>query len=110
VEQFDDELRVRHAVRPGITGLWQVEGRDNPNFGPYRRLDLIYIENYSLSLDAVILSMTAHIVLARAAGKLFGRVRRARDQATEVKGSPAPILHTPLEAGCQPAPRDAAIP
>jgi exopolysaccharide biosynthesis polyprenyl glycosylphosphotransferase len=110
VEQFDEEFRVRHAVRPGITGLWQVEGRDNPNFGPYRRLDLIYVENYSLSLDAAILSMTAQIVLARAAGKLLRRVRRTRHQAVEITGPPAPLLHMGQEAGCEHDPQDAVAP
>jgi exopolysaccharide biosynthesis polyprenyl glycosylphosphotransferase len=76
VAQFDDALLRRHAVRPGITGLWQVEGRDNPHFLPYRRLDLVYVENFSLALDAVILSLTLQIVIARAAARLFGWDRR----------------------------------
>ena len=38
-------------VRPGITGLWQVEARDNPSFEAYRRLDLFYVDNWSLLLD-----------------------------------------------------------
>lgn len=36
---FDDELRTRFALRPGVTGLWQVEARSNVNFSAYRRLD-----------------------------------------------------------------------
>jgi exopolysaccharide biosynthesis polyprenyl glycosylphosphotransferase len=63
---FDDELRRRrHTVRPGITGLWQVEARDNPEFGPYRRLDLFYLDNWSLALDLAILWTTAGRVVAR---------------------------------------------
>jgi lipopolysaccharide/colanic/teichoic acid biosynthesis glycosyltransferase len=81
VAQFDDELLRRHSVRPGITGLWQVEGRDNPHFSQYRRLDLVYVENFSLALDAVILSLTAQIVLARAAAKLLGWDRESPDAA-----------------------------
>lgn len=65
VEQFDDELLDRQSVVPGITGLWQVEGRDNPEFGVYRRLDLFYVENWSVSLDLVILLSTAQAVIAR---------------------------------------------
>jgi exopolysaccharide biosynthesis polyprenyl glycosylphosphotransferase len=91
VAQFDEDLLGRHAVRPGITGLWQVEGRDNPHFRPYRRLDLVYVENFSLSLDAVILSMTVQIVLARAAAKLFRRDgSRAEEAAAD--GAPEPVL------------------
>ncbi len=59
VEQFDDELRRRTEMRPGITGLWQSEARDNPSFSVYRRLDLFYVDNWSLSLDFAILANTA---------------------------------------------------
>lgn len=65
VAVFDEELNGRHKVRPGITGLWQVEGRDNPSFDAYRRLDLFYVENWSLLLDISILAMTFHVVAAR---------------------------------------------
>jgi exopolysaccharide biosynthesis polyprenyl glycosylphosphotransferase len=66
VALFDEELNERHIVRPGITGLWQVEGRDNPSFDAYRRLDLFYVENWSLFLDLSILAMTANVVFSRA--------------------------------------------
>jgi lipopolysaccharide/colanic/teichoic acid biosynthesis glycosyltransferase len=75
VATFDRELLTRHRVRPGITGLWQVESRDNPRFGPYRRLDLMYVENLSLSLDLAILSLTVQRVLVRALALLAGRRR-----------------------------------
>ena len=65
VAKFDAELRAREAVPPGITGLWQVEGRDNPSFGAYRRFDLFYLENWSVSLDIVILLSTVEAVITR---------------------------------------------
>ena len=65
VEHFDDELKARTRVKPGITGLWQIEARDHPSFGPYRRLDLFYVENWSLSLDLLILAGTVTSVGAR---------------------------------------------
>lgn len=74
VERFDDELLTRFFVPPGITGLWQVEARDNPSFAAYRRLDLFYVENWSLSLDLVILIETASAVICRPI-KRFGRSR-----------------------------------
>jgi len=52
-------------VRPGITGLWQVEARDNPSFEAYRRLDLCYVENWSLPLDLIILLGTIDQVVLR---------------------------------------------
>jgi exopolysaccharide biosynthesis polyprenyl glycosylphosphotransferase len=76
VADFDEELLARHHVRPGITGLWQVECRDNPHFAAYRRLDLFYVENLSLWLDAAILSTTLEIVVIRAVQKLGDRRRR----------------------------------
>ena len=55
VAEFPAELRHRESVTPGITGLWQVEARDNPSFEAYRRLDLFYVENWSVTLDLMII-------------------------------------------------------
>lgn len=77
VDQFPEELHARHNVRPGITGLWQAEARDNPSFGTYRRLDLFYVENWSLLLDITILLATADHFVLRPLFKL--RDRRDRD-------------------------------
>ena len=65
VAQFDDELLERLSVAPGITGLWQVEARDNPAFHAYRRLDLFYVENWSVTLDFAILLGTARSLVFR---------------------------------------------
>jgi len=54
VSTFSADLRQRELVLPGITGLWQVEARDNPSFEAYRRLDLFYVENWSITLDFII--------------------------------------------------------
>jgi exopolysaccharide biosynthesis polyprenyl glycosylphosphotransferase len=64
-QQFDDALRERELVLPGLTGLWQVEARDNPSFHAYRHLDLFYIENRSLVLDLTIIALTPATVAAR---------------------------------------------
>ncbi len=65
VAQFDDELLARHRVQPGITGLWQVEARDKPDFEIYRRLDLFYVENWSIGLDLAIMFSTVCSVAGR---------------------------------------------
>lgn len=65
VETFAPELRVREQVRPGITGLWQTEARDNPSFETYRRLDLFYVENWSVTLDLMILLGTVEHLVVR---------------------------------------------
>lgn len=72
VDQFDETLRARLQMPPGITGLWQVEARDNPAFGAYRRLDLFYVENWSMSLDFAILYNTVHAVALRTVRVLKG--------------------------------------
>jgi exopolysaccharide biosynthesis polyprenyl glycosylphosphotransferase len=58
VAEFAPDLRQREAVLPGITGLWQVEARDNPSFEAYRRLDLFYVENWSITMDLLIVLAT----------------------------------------------------
>jgi exopolysaccharide biosynthesis polyprenyl glycosylphosphotransferase len=65
VSEFDEELRGRHRVRPGITGLWQVEARDKPDFEIYRRLDLFYVDNWSIGLDVAIMFGTLCSVARR---------------------------------------------
>jgi exopolysaccharide biosynthesis polyprenyl glycosylphosphotransferase len=93
VEQFDDALLARHRVRPGMTGLWQVECRDNPHFAAYRRLDLFYVENLSLWLDAAILSATVEIVAIRAVQKLAARRRnRAAAAVATVTDTSEPTM------------------
>jgi exopolysaccharide biosynthesis polyprenyl glycosylphosphotransferase len=62
---FSADLRQREQVLPGITGLWQVEARDNPSFEAYRRLDLFYVENWSIALDLLILIATVEHLLGR---------------------------------------------
>jgi exopolysaccharide biosynthesis polyprenyl glycosylphosphotransferase len=65
VAQFDDRLIARLTVKPGVTGLWQVEARDLPNFDLYRRFDLLYVQNWSLSLDLAIIARTVTVVALR---------------------------------------------
>lgn len=61
--------RVHHlkrlAVRPGLTGLWQVSGRDRRDFEEMSKLDLYYIENWSIRLDLKIMLKTIPTVLSR---------------------------------------------
>ncbi len=77
---FDPELQRRHQMRPGITGLWQAEARDNPAFSAYHRLDLFYVDNWSLGLDLAILANTAHAVAVRAFKAVVPSVARRAAQ------------------------------
>jgi len=65
VERYDVEVRRRLLVKPGLTGLWQVSGRAGLPWEEAVRLDLHYVENWSPSLDAVILAKTVVAVLRR---------------------------------------------
>jgi lipopolysaccharide/colanic/teichoic acid biosynthesis glycosyltransferase len=59
VNLFDQGIqRRRFSVRPGLTCLWQISGRSNLDFSKWLELDLLYIENWSLSLDLKILLRT----------------------------------------------------
>lgn len=62
VEQYDEWVRNRLKVKPGMTGLWQVSGRTETSFSEYIRYDLFYIQNWSLSLDLWILWRTLRAV------------------------------------------------
>ena len=57
-------LLRRFSVRPGLTCLWQVNGRSNTDFDRWVALDLAYIDNWSLSLDMRILIKTVPAVLS----------------------------------------------
>jgi len=63
VALYDDDVRRRLLVKPGLTGLWQISGRSDLTWEESVRLDLRYVENWSLSLDLLILWKTAFVVV-----------------------------------------------
>jgi lipopolysaccharide/colanic/teichoic acid biosynthesis glycosyltransferase len=67
VEQYADDVRRRLLVKPGVTGLWQVSGRSDLSWTDSVRLDLRYVENWSLVWDLEILCKTIFAVF-RGAG------------------------------------------
>jgi len=85
VAQFDIELQERTRVKPGMTGLWQIEGREAASFEVYRRLDLYYVDNWTLELDFVILLTTCKAVAIKAFSDLWSR-RSGPGQAADVIG------------------------
>jgi exopolysaccharide biosynthesis polyprenyl glycosylphosphotransferase len=60
---WDEDLYGRLRVKPGITGMWQVSGRSETSFEEYTRLDLYYVDNWSLVVDLIILVRTIPAVL-----------------------------------------------
>jgi exopolysaccharide biosynthesis polyprenyl glycosylphosphotransferase len=65
VERYEDDVHRRFAVRPGITGLWQVSGRSDLPWEEAVRLDIRYVERWSLLLDMLIICRTLGAVLRR---------------------------------------------
>lgn len=61
---WGDDLRNRLRVTPGMTGMWQVSGRNNSSFADYERLDLYYVDNWSILVDVAILARTIPVVLS----------------------------------------------
>jgi exopolysaccharide biosynthesis polyprenyl glycosylphosphotransferase len=64
VADYDDHVRRRLLVKPGITGLWQVSGRSDLSWQESVGLDLRYVENWSLATDLFILWKTARVVIS----------------------------------------------
>jgi lipopolysaccharide/colanic/teichoic acid biosynthesis glycosyltransferase len=65
VETYDAEVMRRLLVKPGVTGLWQVSGRSDLSWDDSVRLDLSYIENWSMIGDLLIILKTLKAVQGR---------------------------------------------
>lgn len=63
VQQYSDSVHRRFLVKPGITGLWQVSGRSDLDWEETVRLDLFYVENWTLTGDLLILLKTVRAVI-----------------------------------------------
>ena len=62
--EYADHVRRRLVVKPGLTGLWQVNGRSDLSWEESVRLDLRYVENWSFALDLQILWKTISAMVA----------------------------------------------
>jgi lipopolysaccharide/colanic/teichoic acid biosynthesis glycosyltransferase len=67
MDQYDGHVRRRMLVKPGLTGLWQISGRSNLSWDESVRLDLSYVENWSMTHDLLIIRKTITAV-RRSAG------------------------------------------
>jgi exopolysaccharide biosynthesis polyprenyl glycosylphosphotransferase len=65
VARYGDDVHRRLLVKPGLTGLWQINGRSDLSWEESVRLDLRYVENWSFAFDFVILWKTFRAVVAR---------------------------------------------
>ena len=65
IDKYDEEYEYYVDVLPGITGLWQVSGRNNTTYPERVAFDAYYVKNWSLWLDLYILISTIRVVLFR---------------------------------------------
>ena len=63
--RYGAERSKLHVLRPGLTGLWQCSGRNDVGYEERVRLDIFYIEKWSLTMDLKILLRTLRVVLRR---------------------------------------------
>ncbi len=68
LEHYEEWHKLRLTVRPGLTGLWQVSGRSNVTFNEMVKLDLYYIEHWSLLMDLKIMLRTVPVMLFGSGG------------------------------------------
>lgn len=94
--RYSPEQARRHEMRPGITGWAQINGRNTVAWDERFRMDVWYIDHWSLSLDVKILFKTAHRVLSRS-----GVTAPGEATMTEFMGNPAPA---PRSARCPKSP------
>ncbi|WP_443986912.1 sugar transferase, partial [Mycobacterium marinum] len=64
VDSYDGDVRRRLLVKPGVTGIWQVSGRSQLSWEESVRLDLSYVDNWSMAGDLMIIAKTVKAVLA----------------------------------------------
>jgi lipopolysaccharide/colanic/teichoic acid biosynthesis glycosyltransferase len=62
VASYSRDAKRKLLVKPGLTGLWQISGRSDLSWEESLRLDLRYVENWTLALDALILCKTIRAV------------------------------------------------
>jgi lipopolysaccharide/colanic/teichoic acid biosynthesis glycosyltransferase len=65
VEAYDNDVQRRLLVKPGVTGLWQVSGRSDLSWDRSVRLDLSYVDNWSMVGDLLIIAKTVQAVFTR---------------------------------------------
>ena len=102
VAHFPDELRLRESVPQGITGLWQLNGRMDSDFGKYAELDLRYVETWSLRQDLVILVRTPFVVFSHALKRHAISTPAAQQSIVEPSESTAAYSSSSSNDACGP--------
>ena len=89
-EMFQPRHRQRCETLPGLTGLWQVKGKNRTTFEKMMELDLIYVKNKSLLLDLKIIASTLPAILVQVWDVQTGRKAAAKAPAAEIAARALP--------------------
>jgi lipopolysaccharide/colanic/teichoic acid biosynthesis glycosyltransferase len=63
VDGYEDHVHRRLYIKPGLTGMWQVNGRSELSWEESVRLDLYYVENWSITGDLIIMWRTFKVIV-----------------------------------------------
>jgi exopolysaccharide biosynthesis polyprenyl glycosylphosphotransferase len=115
VDSYEVWQRRRLSMKPGLTCIWQVSGRNRIGFQEWMRLDLAYIDNWSWALDLSILFKTIRVVVLAMGDNAVGQARAARehvDDPASARASPTPLVGegSPVVRLDGPLPRTSAGP
>jgi exopolysaccharide production protein ExoY len=83
---LDQHQKSRFRALPGMTGLWQVSGKNKTTFQQMIDLDAAYADHWSLSLDLQIIARTIPVICRQVTEVLRSRMTEVRGQGTEVRG------------------------
>ena len=100
--QYADHVRRRLVVKPGLTGLWQVNGRSNLSWDESVRLDLRYVENWSFTLDLQIMWKTISAVFRRSGAYLVAGSREHQVLVTGRGATSSALAHGAPSASATP--------
>jgi undecaprenyl-phosphate galactose phosphotransferase len=65
VRKYGEHAKILFSVKPGVTGLWQISGRNDVSYDERIALDMWYIEHWKLGTDIIIMIKTAWMLLRR---------------------------------------------
>ena len=89
-EKYQPWQRKRFNAFPGLTGLWQVSGKNKTTFNEMIQLDILYASSMSFGLDVKILFRTFPVIFGQVAEMLEKRASGPKPPPTRLKSPPTP--------------------
>ncbi len=114
VPRYGRNIEYYYETKPGITGLWQVSGRNDTGYARRVRLDVWYVRNWSLSHDVAILCKTVPAVFLRRGGALKAAMMSAMPLTTKTRKhfyrGGHPLMHASVNVSLRMPPRSLRMP